>query len=168
MRRVVSYSILIMLCMTTLGAGVVVATVFSSAGLPESDIGAVVTAVQTPGRQILPTTTPVESPTSELPTMETTSIPTMSPVQPTGSLVSPTVEMVSTPTNEPLPTISVPTPSQSASSDVDYIEYTVQSGDLLYIIALEYDVTVEDIITNNSIENPDSLTVGSIIRIPQP
>ncbi|MEM8532579.1 MAG: LysM peptidoglycan-binding domain-containing protein [Chloroflexota bacterium] len=167
MRRIVSYSILIVLCATTIGTGVVVATVFGSTGLPETEGVPMVTATPTSAIQVLPTTAPVSSPTSQRSAPELSSTPPTFPAQPTRTLILPTTEMVSAPTDEPLPTIDAPTPSALVRNDADYIEYTVRSGDLLYTIALENDVTVEDILTINSIENPDSLVVDSIIRIPQ-
>ena len=167
MRRVASYSILIVLCVATIGTGVVVATVFGSTGLPEADGVPMVTATPTYATQVLPTTTPVASKTPQHSAPESSSMPTASPAQPTRLLASPTVAIAPTPTDEASPTITTATPSLSAGNDGDYIEYTVQSGDLLYTIALEYDVTVEDILAINTIENPDSLRVGSVIRVPR-
>jgi LysM repeat protein len=43
----------------------------------------------------------------------------------------------------------------------------VQRGDSLKLIAQRYGVTVRDIIAVNQIPNPDSLNVGSVVRIPK-
>jgi LysM repeat protein len=48
-----------------------------------------------------------------------------------------------------------------------YVEYIVQKGDILKVIAQKYGVTIEDILVINQIPNPDSLNVGAIIRIPK-
>lgn len=165
MRQFISYSILITLCVATIGTGMVVATVFGTSGLPESDTLPVFTPSQTSTPPLLPTTAVVESPTSEPITTEPSLTPTVIVIQPTALMLTPTVE--STSIGEPLPTIGAPTPSQSSNEGADYLEYTVQSGDLLYTIALEYDVSVEDILAINTIANPDSLTIGSVIRIPR-
>ena len=167
MRRVVSYSILVLLSAATIGTGIVVATVFGSTGLPEADGIPTVTATPTSATQVLPTTTPVASQTPQHSAPEPSSVPTASPAQLPRPLTSPTMAIVPTPTDEASPTITTATPSLSAGNDADYIEYTVQSGDLLYTIALEYNVTVEDILAINTIENPDNLTVGSVIRVPR-
>ena len=46
--------------------------------------------------------------------------------------------------------------------------YTVQPGDTLAAIAAEYGVTVESIIEANNLQNPDLLSVGQILIIPEP
>jgi len=43
----------------------------------------------------------------------------------------------------------------------------VQKGDILGRIAQKYDVSVREILAINDIANPDSLTVGQVLRIPQ-
>jgi len=48
-----------------------------------------------------------------------------------------------------------------------FVEYTIQRGDILKTIAEKYQVTIQDILAVNEIPNPDSLTVGSVIRIPR-
>ncbi len=47
------------------------------------------------------------------------------------------------------------------------IEYTVQKGDTLKSIAEAHGVTIRDILALNQIENPDSLNVGTVLRIPK-
>ncbi len=46
--------------------------------------------------------------------------------------------------------------------------YTVQPGDTLAAIAAEYGVTVESIIEANNLQNPDLLSVGQVLIIPEP
>ena len=46
--------------------------------------------------------------------------------------------------------------------------YTIQSGDTLYSLSLEYGVTVQEIIDANNLPNPDDLDVGQQIIIPTP
>lgn len=46
------------------------------------------------------------------------------------------------------------------------IEYTVQSGDSLAVIADIFNSTIEAIIEENNIDNPNALFVGQILQIP--
>jgi LysM repeat protein len=46
------------------------------------------------------------------------------------------------------------------------IEYTVQSGDSLAVIADIFNSTIEGIIEENSLDNPNALFVGQILQIP--
>lgn len=46
------------------------------------------------------------------------------------------------------------------------IEYTVQAGDSLGAIADKFNSTIEDIIKENSIDNPNSLFVGQVLLVP--
>jgi len=72
---------------------------------------------------------------------------------------APTVAPSAPPTDTPLP------PTATAPSD--YVDYTVQKGDILKLIAQKYGVTVAEILAVNQIANPDSLNVGSVIHIPK-
>jgi len=47
------------------------------------------------------------------------------------------------------------------------VEYTVQPGDILVVIARRFDVTVEEILAINTIRDPSNLTVGQVLRIPR-
>ncbi len=62
---------------------------------------------------------------------------------------------------------AVPEPPTAAPAGPTFVEYTVQKGDVLQVIAKQYNVSVRDIIANNTIANPDSLVVGQVLRIPQ-
>ncbi|MBK9710505.1 MAG: LysM peptidoglycan-binding domain-containing protein [Kouleothrix sp.] len=94
--------------------------------------------------------------------------PTSAP-QPTPDATQPAPVAQDQPTAEPstaAPPDATAEPSTPVASP-SYVEYTVQKGDLLYTIALKNDVTIEDILAINQIANPESLTVGQIIRIPK-
>lgn len=47
-----------------------------------------------------------------------------------------------------------------------YIQYTVQPGDTLYRIAVQFGTTVQAIVDLNDIENPDVIYVGQVLQIP--
>jgi LysM repeat protein len=44
--------------------------------------------------------------------------------------------------------------------------YTVQSGDILAVIAAERGVTVEAIVELNGLESPDAIQAGQVLEIP--
>lgn len=71
---------------------------------------------------------------------------------------------VKTPTPSPVST-RVPTPTATPSGP---ITYTVQPGDTLSAIAQKFDTTVAAIQEANKIENPDLISVGQVLVIPQP
>ena len=47
------------------------------------------------------------------------------------------------------------------------IRYVIQPGDNLTRIARQHDVSVEVLIALNEIQNPDRLTAGNVLLIPQ-
>ena len=49
-----------------------------------------------------------------------------------------------------------------------YTSYTVQPGDSLAIIAANYNMTYFDLARLNGIEDPDSIKVGQVLRVPGP
>ncbi len=51
---------------------------------------------------------------------------------------------------------------------VNYITYTVQKGDTLYIIARRFNVSVQSIVSLNSLTNPDLIYPGQQLKIPTP
>lgn len=58
-------------------------------------------------------------------------------------------------------------PGAGASGDTDEPTiHVVQPGENLYRIALQYDVTYQELATYNGIENPTRISVGQEIRIP--
>jgi len=56
---------------------------------------------------------------------------------------------------------STPTPSTGTTT------YTVKSGDTLYAIALRYGITIQQIVSANNIANPNLISVGQVLTIPQ-
>lgn len=48
----------------------------------------------------------------------------------------------------------------------DYIEHTVAEGDTLASIALRYNITINNIVEENDLENADVILVGDVLRIP--
>lgn len=82
-----------------------------------------------------------------------------------------------TPTEEPDPTatpgvrILMPTPGTPPPSVIRMptravITYIVQSGDTLSGIATRYGVTVDEIVEENDLANPDVLHPGDVLMIP--
>jgi LasA protease len=65
--------------------------------------------------------------------------------------------------------IATPTPNDPVTLPTlrsESLQYTVQVGDSLAKIALRYQVTVDDILANNEIANPDQIEVGLVLNIP--
>ena len=60
------------------------------------------------------------------------------------------------------PTVTPPRPTASPTP----IQYTVQEGDTLFVIALNYGVTVEAIAAANQIDNPELIHPGQVLVIP--
>mgnify|MGYP001235449301 CR=1 FL=1 len=71
------------------------------------------------------------------------------------------IELTPVPGDTPTPT---PRPTYTPLS-VDII-YVVQEGDILSSIADSYDVSLEAIMAANNLDNPDFLSIGQVIRIP--
>ena len=69
-----------------------------------------------------------------------------------------------TPTVAPTPT---PTPRPRATPTPAPEIYTVQAGDVLSTIADRFGVTVDDIVAENGLANPDVLAVGQELLIPR-
>jgi LysM repeat protein len=106
-----------------------------------------------------PTTAPAAAATEPATAAPATAEPTAAATEPPTAAPA-TAE----PTVAPTAAASeAPTAAPSAS----YIEYTVQKGDILTKIAQRYNVTVDEILAINQIRNPQSLSVGQVIRIPK-
>ncbi|MDY6873188.1 MAG: LysM peptidoglycan-binding domain-containing protein [Chloroflexota bacterium] len=63
----------------------------------------------------------------------------------------------------------IPTPNDPVTLPTlrsEAVQYTVQVGDTLAKIALRYQVTVDDILANNEIVNPNQIEVGLVLAIP--
>lgn len=92
------------------------------------------------------------------------------------TVIRPTQESSQAPAAaSPIPTL-VPLPtraSQSATSPpsctprTDWPEYTVQSGDTLYSIALRSDSTVDTLQAANCLADPNAIFEGQSLRVPQ-
>jgi LysM repeat protein len=67
-----------------------------------------------------------------------------------------------------VPAVVEATPTQEPDSGParKKIEYAVQSGDTLGKIADRFDITIEDIIAANEMEDPNRLDIGQILIIP--
>jgi LysM repeat protein len=129
-------------------------------------------------------------------TVEAISLPTYDPFLPLVEKTStprpgfPTMTATNTPlpptaTREPTPTrapVTIFTPINAAvlysptpdelhilpTPRQDSIQYTVQSGDTLGDIAVNYGVSVETLMEANLIEDPNQLEVGQVLNIPAP
>lgn len=116
----------------------------------------------------------VQLPATEVPTAipSITLVPLIAPAtpqpteEPTGALVAPTT-IPATTTSAPTVVAQAAATAAVAPSTPAYIEYTVQKGDILARIAMQHNVSVEAIVQANNIQNPNSLTVGDVLRIPQ-
>ena len=101
---------------------------------------------------------------------ETTATPTVT-VAPAVSVVTPVVPPVAPPTPTaappPVPTTAAPAPAPTTAAPTSSsLTYTIQSGDTLAAIADRFNVSVDDIVSANSIENPDVISVGQQLTIP--
>jgi LysM repeat protein len=66
------------------------------------------------------------------------------------------------PTEASAPPSETPQPSPT----LELIEYQVKSGDTLGSIAVDFDVSVADILAVNTLDNPDNLSIGQLVYIP--
>lgn len=106
--------------------------------------------------------------------VETTPPPT--PTNPTAvsnqppatATASPTASPTATATATPLPTATPPPTAVPATATPAFEIYTVQYGDTLYGLAETYDLTVDEIIAANQLENANVLAEGDSLRIPLP
>jgi len=126
----------------------------------DSDRSVSVAVVQLPATEVptaIPSITlvPLIAPATPQPTEE----PTGAPVAPT--TIPATTTSAPTVVAQAVPTTKVP-PATPA-----FIEYTVQKGDILARIAMRHNVSVEAILQANNISDPDSLSVGDVLWIPQ-
>ena len=85
---------------------------------------------------------------------------TISPTEEVANIIELIEERYVTPT--PNPPITLPTPRSET------VTYVVQQGDTLRRIAQQYQVTITQIVDENSIPNPDLIEVGQVLIIPPP
>ncbi|CZQ87867.1 lysin motif [Trichococcus palustris] len=57
---------------------------------------------------------------------------------------------------------TTPTPTPTTGTT-----YTVKAGDTLYAIALRYGITIQQIVSANNISNPNLISIGQVLKIPQ-
>ena len=99
------------------------------------------------------TDTPEPTPTPEpAATSEPATTPTPTPATPEPTPVA---------TPEP-----APEPEPTPDSPAEPIEYEIVAGDTLSAIAVEFDVTVDEIIALNPGLEPDSIQIGQVILVP--
>ena len=100
---------------------------------------------------------PVPLPTAVVPTLPPTATATIAPtaVLPTDT---PVIAFADTPTP------ATPTPEPTLAP---FVEHTVQEGESLVSIALQYNTTIEAIAAASFLENPDLVYVGQVLTIPQ-
>lgn len=65
------------------------------------------------------------------------------------------------------PPISQPAGQPTSSAPAGSTVHVVTSGETLYSIALSYGVTIDDIVAANNLANPDALSLGQELIIPQ-
>jgi len=92
---------------------------------------------------------------ASVPPSEDETFPTNGP----GEEVAEFIEILYT-TPTPNPPIILPTPRSETDT------YIVQPGDTLRRIAQQYQVTIQQIVNENNIENPDLIDVGQVLVIP--
>jgi LysM repeat protein len=64
------------------------------------------------------------------------------------------------------PTATVPGPATQSIDTSSVMEYQIEDGDTLGLIAEQFDVSVNELMAINQISNPDSLPVGMLLYIP--
>ncbi len=153
------------LAILAIGLGLFVANLFgnpvSNTSAPSSN-----SVASTQVRTSTPTTAATAAATQ---TPKATSKPTQTPKATTAATTRPTT---TAPTNAVTAAPAATTAATAATSTTAqptataYIEYTIQRGDTLKAIAQRYNVTLQQILAINDIPNPDSLTVGKVIKIP--
>ncbi len=70
-------------------------------------------------------------------------------------------EQAAAPTDA-MPPSETPRPAPT----LELIEYKIKSGDTLGSIAVDFDISIADILAVNTIDNPDNLSLGQVIYIP--
>jgi LysM repeat protein len=122
---------------------------------------------------VAPTVAPTALPTVE-PTVATTAEPTIAPTAaPTlAAATAPAIVPTAAPTDAATPasteaaTAGATTTTVAAPSGGPYRAYSVQPGDNLHAIASQYGVSVTSIAQASGLQNPDRLSVGQVLTIP--
>lgn len=139
---------LILVIITILAFGIRV--VGSNAG-PDAELLAA--SLQTATAEAAATAIPTATATQPPPTA------TATPIPPTPTPL-PTSTPLPTETPTPLPPTATPTPTP--------IRHVVEEGDVLWNLARQYGVTVDDIVAANELEDPNSLSIDQVLIIPPP
>ena len=86
----------------------------------------------------------------------------------TQSMNLPLVSNLPGSTNETFPTDTgvIITSTLSATQAIDVVVYKVKEGDTLGALAIQFNVSVADIMTVNGLTDPDSIYLGQTLRIP--
>ncbi len=91
---------------------------------------------------------------------------TIAPVAVPFDLPTPTGSATALGTPVPVGLTGTLTPEVSELPTPGVVTHTVEAGETLGGIALDYDVPLEDLIAANDIENPDFVSIGEILTIP--
>jgi len=168
------FGIYTILVVFAVGAGLLVARFFGSTttlpsgyATPSGAVGqaATATAPAQPG-QATGAPEPTGAPLEQTAMATATSAPSAAPALDTALPSSVPEAATATPAPTETPT-AAPTETPTTAATSNYVEYTVQKGDSLKGIAEKYNMTIRDILAVNEIPNPDSLVVGSVLRIPK-
>lgn len=57
--------------------------------------------------------------------------------------------------------------SPCPSTPIDWIQYTIEAGDSLSLLAEQTGSTVDQLVTANCLDNPDDILVDSVIYLPR-
>ncbi len=92
------------------------------------------------------------------------------PPPPVVLIVTPTtgVDLVAAPTPTPASVDLLPTPTPVSAAASEPEVYVVQQGDSLFVIALRYNLTVDQLMQANNLTNPDYVFSGQRLVIPSP
>ena len=91
---------------------------------------------------------------------------TLAPSPPPVTATTEVVQQPPQPPPEPPPT--TPAPTQAERELGTPLVYTIQSGDTLFSIARQFDVTLDDLVALNNIADPDRINAGDQLVIPPP
>ena len=61
--------------------------------------------------------------------------------------------------------LKIPYSTQEHKGETNHIIYTVKRANILSKIAIEFNVTVKELVSLNEIENPDLIYVGETLKI---
>ena len=157
-----------LLAVFALGAGLLIARLFGTNAALPSGYATPVAVASPPATEPPAPTAPSAGQAAATPIVVPS--PTAGEAAPATATMAPPTAPPATEapaTEAPAPTAAPPTEAPAPTAVPGYVEYTVQRGDSLKSIAAKFGVTIRDIIAVNEIPNPDSLTVGSVLRIPK-